>query len=729
MLVETNQSNKLELQITNTNSLKAVAAKIRSNATNFRAATSYHSPLHACPREWFSNAADAMVRAGKSEEPFISNAPTLANPVFDVRDFGSSMTPGEFQEYVIDVGSSSKRNCSDQVGGFGRGLYAPLGFTDAFWVECYKDGMVYRHQCVLSGCESHENLCGLDWEGEAGVPLWFVDESGTPTDQEDGTKFCCAIPAKHIKQFCLELQNITMWFGHPKSHYKTRPQVHGIETVELEESLMTQDFAMIPSLDQSVVVMGNVPYPINLRGAVREELGYELSNWVTSARIALFLPLSKKVGEKLVQPVVPNSQRDGLEYVPRTLNTLKECIATAKKQLFGLVTKALNDCDNEVEARLLYHSSFRTTLYSGMQLTWRKRANMEERISSCDERTRWVDGSTRRKQRLERVRILTAEISTRGRCSTEVMYSISNYDLERIRDRKICLVLKDVDESDAKMRSRIKNSKLFKFIIVKEFDNHANWLSRHGLDKFARNLSEFPLPEKNSSVRVAGDKKTSTELLWRSERDAAMVSDVWRESKVDWNEGGIFVEVNRYDVILKGLTYTGMIMNNWSRSFLQVPAVVGLRSQAFKSLKKDPERMKKWQSLDDWTENILRIKAKRCLRLVREADDLNYWSYSMQKMDAAFSLYSLVPGLIRHLKSIRDRTHDRIEELEEMRRLIKNLGRLYPHLLVDKRKTTSKKLWLAAEERYGDSLTYQVDKNILRGLDELVYNQSFYKEN
>ena len=126
-----------------------VQVEIVSNAANLRNVTMYQHPIHASLRELGQNAADSHVLAGKADVPFTVTLPTALAPECRVRDYGTGITPQEFEANVIHIGDSSKRGSDNQTGGFGRGLYAILGYTDSFSMRCIKNGVFWVHECTI----------------------------------------------------------------------------------------------------------------------------------------------------------------------------------------------------------------------------------------------------------------------------------------------------------------------------------------------------------------------------------------------------------------------------------------------------------------------------------------------------------------------------------------------------------------------------------------------------
>lgn len=95
----------------------------------------YKDPILATIRELLTNAWDANP-TGKIQVTL----PNVLHPVFEVRDFGSSMTHEIVMGCYSTGFSSTKRDTNTAAGMIGIGGMAPLSVVDAFMLTCWKDG-------------------------------------------------------------------------------------------------------------------------------------------------------------------------------------------------------------------------------------------------------------------------------------------------------------------------------------------------------------------------------------------------------------------------------------------------------------------------------------------------------------------------------------------------------------------------------------------------------------
>lgn len=84
----------------------------------------YSDPEQSFIREIVSNAWDSHVEAGTTNTPVIVRFKRY-NGMYDItiRDYGTGLSPQRFQEVYCNIGSSTKRDSNDYIGGFGDLIY------------------------------------------------------------------------------------------------------------------------------------------------------------------------------------------------------------------------------------------------------------------------------------------------------------------------------------------------------------------------------------------------------------------------------------------------------------------------------------------------------------------------------------------------------------------------------------------------------------------------------
>lgn len=83
----------------------------------------YSNPLESFLRETVSNAWDSHVEAGNTDEYIILLVEYLSDKRtyrISVRDFGTGISPERFDRIYRFIGSSTKRDTNEYIGGFGK---------------------------------------------------------------------------------------------------------------------------------------------------------------------------------------------------------------------------------------------------------------------------------------------------------------------------------------------------------------------------------------------------------------------------------------------------------------------------------------------------------------------------------------------------------------------------------------------------------------------------------
>lgn len=160
---------------------------IKANGKAFRILIDglYENKIQSIVREIWSNALDSHSAAGYPERPFSVSFPSMYNPTFSVRDYGTSLDHDEIMNLYTTVFESTKEDTNAAVGKFGLGSKSPFAYTDTFSVVAVLDGVKRMYTALIS---------------EDGVPqIHFLGE--VDTDEERGIEVSFPIETRDIDAF------------------------------------------------------------------------------------------------------------------------------------------------------------------------------------------------------------------------------------------------------------------------------------------------------------------------------------------------------------------------------------------------------------------------------------------------------------------------------------------------------------------------------------------------
>lgn len=97
----------------------------------------YEDPIKAIVRELLSNALDSQIKNGNPEHEIVIHSPTITDPYFEVRDFGTGMSEEKIMNLYTSFFASDKSTSNDFTGCFGLGSKTPFAYTDIFTVTSW----------------------------------------------------------------------------------------------------------------------------------------------------------------------------------------------------------------------------------------------------------------------------------------------------------------------------------------------------------------------------------------------------------------------------------------------------------------------------------------------------------------------------------------------------------------------------------------------------------------
>jgi hypothetical protein len=299
---------------------------IKATAKSFSILSSglYANKVRAIVRELSCNAIDAHVAANNLETPYEVHLPTQMEPYFSVRDFGIGLNHEEVVNIFTSFFESTKTSSNDFIGALGLGSKSPFSYTDNFTVTATKNGVrgIYTAFISDAGVPSIALMYTEDTTDGNGVEIKFA-----VTDRYDFSKF--RDEARHVYKY-----------------FKNRPVITG--QIDFEFAEPEYDVTdIIPGVHSNggyhcIAVMGNIAYPIELPNP--EQLGD------VAPLLNCGLVLEFNIGELDFQ-----ASREGLSYIPLTINSIKNKLETVNSSLSAVITKEAEAIENEWERALMLH--------------------------------------------------------------------------------------------------------------------------------------------------------------------------------------------------------------------------------------------------------------------------------------------------------------------------------------------------------------------------------------
>lgn len=321
--------------------------KIRNSAKAFKILSDglYSNKIRAIIRELSCNAVDSHVAAGKADIPFEVHLPTVFEPWFAVRDFGTGLSGDQVTNIYTTYFESTKTDSNDFIGALGLGSKSPFSYTENFTVTAIKDGVKRIYSAFIN---------------DVGVPsIAQMDESNIVDNADDlplsngvEVKFSVSDKSDYYA-FRREAIEVFRWF-------KVKPTITGNNDFVIA-SPTYQEMNIVPGVhtltnsrynSDSHALMGNICYPLNNIPNEEKYLGN------LSALLHCGLVIEFGIGELDFA-----ASREQLSYVPLTLNSIKKRLETLNANLVTHIKSKVNEIDNKWDKAAYLYEQVQMPLY------------------------------------------------------------------------------------------------------------------------------------------------------------------------------------------------------------------------------------------------------------------------------------------------------------------------------------------------------------------------------
>lgn len=174
--------------------LKSESFQIKASPKAFQILSDslYQNKELAILRELIANAVDAHVDAGTTDTAFEIHLPTILEPYFEVKDFGTGLADSDIKALYTTYFGSNKTGTNDLIGGLGLGSKSPFAYADQFTVVSRFNGIETRYQI---------------YKDATGMPTVSAIAS-TPTEEANGLTVNVPIPEQGFRAFQEAAQTI-----------------------------------------------------------------------------------------------------------------------------------------------------------------------------------------------------------------------------------------------------------------------------------------------------------------------------------------------------------------------------------------------------------------------------------------------------------------------------------------------------------------------------------------
>lgn len=310
---------------------------IKATAKSFRILSDglYANKVRAIIRELSCNAYDSHIAAGKKDTPFDVHLPNALEPFFSIRDYGTGLSHNQVTNIFTTFFESTKTDSNDYVGALGLGSKSPFSYTDNFTVTAVQGG-------------------------KKGIYTAFINEQGVPSIalmMEEQTTDPSGVEVRFAVEQRYDFDKFRQEARYVYEYFKLRPVISGNADFGFKDPTYTEK-DIIPGVHShgdghnSYAIMGNIKYPIDVPNADKA-IG-ELNGLLKCGLVMEF-----NIGELDFQ-----ASREGLSYIPETIQAIKAKLEALNGQLAIHIANEANKIDNLWERALYLNKRYSQPLWT-----------------------------------------------------------------------------------------------------------------------------------------------------------------------------------------------------------------------------------------------------------------------------------------------------------------------------------------------------------------------------
>ena len=551
----------------------------------------YSNKILAVIREYSCNAYDAQVEAGTSDQKFIVTCPTLDDPSFKVRDFGSGLSPEGIAEVYAYYGESTKRNSNALIGQLGLGSKSGFAYGDNFVIKSFHKGTLYTYNAYLD-------------ETKIGQILKMAEES---TSEPDGVEIVIPVKIRDLHSF---KETIATFF----KHFKNKPQIVNIEQSFLDTYWKTNDQVLTGegwqflkarnSWDKapSLMIMGNVAYPLD---------GSSVDNLPSVFHSDFIVEFN--IGELEV-----SASREALQFSTTTQNAIRKRFQAIKDEVGAKIKEKITNAKSLFEAKCIYNSL--TNTHGDFYRFQKQFSNITWNNIKID--NDFIYGSAASSKGIRLFEIVKSKRSERV-----ISRIVEN---KTIRCYSWCRLY--VDDTNQKFMQRLahyvfndQQTNISTIYVIQFLSEQAkkDWLNDVGMAKSEIPLAssekinkiEYPKNTNGSSPTIRDTKHSINEFKLNLQATSSwykVKSDQFSEASFDFDKGGVYIHINRFhckrffdpadlDCITEPSKFIKLL--NYSEKGFEItyPEIACFKSETAEKASKS----KNWQSLESYVKDYI----------------------------------------------------------------------------------------------------------------------------
>jgi len=581
-------------KVTTSESFEKTSFKIKASAKAFDILSSrlYTNVPLAIVRELSTNAWDAHVAGKNTEKSFHVHIPTIIEPYFKIRDFGTGLSKKDVFNLYTTYFDSDKTDSNDFTGALGLGSKSPFAYGKSFSVTSYYKGTKYIYSM-------HKDAKGLPM-------VSLMDE--TKTKEADGLEVQLAVKREDCKAFQESAEELYKYFplkptlsGAPikLDTYEVFLEGEGWKLFKLKTDYYDH-YRYKNMVRNAVAVMGNIGYPIKaefFRGSPSNVL----------VKVPIFMDFD--IGDLEMA-----ANREELHYDDQTIAVINDRFKKVEAGIIGSIQEKIQEAKSLWKARCIVREftsnnsdatiSALFPITSKATFTWKEKPFTTENISVSGA------GGKVRKLYMKRLSYYNKWTVTERR---DVYRITPNPDaIIVIDDMKVGAItrakkyLQDITQTGKDSNGR-KKFEIYLFRPGK-LDSTVDFQDLLGLGKEdvvrASTLKAPPKVHNSYRKKYKSNSPKSKVLLFKGKEDlTGQASFFWEDTEVDATEGGIYVPLKRFKVDTDLMEwYKGLpedpeaivsLLTNFKHLGVKTPMLIGIRTAAVEKVTKAGE----WKDL------------------------------------------------------------------------------------------------------------------------------------